>query len=127
MNMQISANGRLGRAPKRIETRTGTVMAVSSLAVELQVGQSDETTTQWLNLVTFGKTAEQLLQHDQGDLVRVLGNVQIGRWDRNGEPVDQLSVVAQALLSARTVRPGGKKAQQTKPAAVEEFDDEVPF
>ncbi len=110
-----SLYGRLGKPPKRIDTKTGTPMAVASLAVTLPASQSDETVTQWFNLICVGKVAEQLLRHDQGELVSVMVNLSMNQWQQaEGETVEQLSITANSLMSVRTSRPaGGRKSNDT--------------
>lgn len=131
-----SLYGRLGREPKRIETKTGTPMAVTSLAVTLPVSQSEETATQWFNLVAFGKTAKLLLKHDAGDLVGVMGSLSMNRWQRGEDTVEQLSVTAQAIMSARIARPSGGRKPERKDRQLSatqqddrqaDFEDEIPF
>lgn len=75
----------------------------------------------WLGIVAFGKLAELLLRHAKGDLVSASGRVQVRRWaDHHGTGRGQLRLVADALVSVRTVRPGGgrKRAEDQAP-----FDD----
>src|SRR5690606_2826280 len=106
--MAASAYGRLGGDPKSIETRTGTAMAVANLAVELPDRQN-ESHTVWLGVVAFGRVAETLTRHSKGDLLSVVGRVQLNPYtDREGTEREQLQIIADAIVSARTVRPGGK-------------------
>ena len=127
--MMISAHGRLGQDPRPIETKSGTAMAVVSIAVNVPVGQGNDTATQWLGLVALGRLADQLLRHNRGDMVNVAGNVQVNRWTgKDGGEYEQLQVVVDSLLSARTTRPGGRKRnEQGVGSAQPEFDDEIPF
>ena len=110
MTMQISAHGRLGKAPREIPTKTGTTMCSASIAVSVPLSRGDDTDTQWFDILAFGRTAEQLLRHQAGDMVNVFGSVQINRWQSNGETKQNLQIVAESLLSARTTRPGKRKA-----------------
>lgn len=132
--MQIIIHGRIGRDPKEIQTKTGTVMAVASVVVNLPIVRSDETEAVWLNLLAFGKVAESLLRHKQGDMVNVAGNVQMSQWtDANGELHSQWQVTADSLISARTTRPsGGRKAKPNgqsndRHAAAERFQGGAEF
>ena len=86
--MQISAYGRLGKDPKAIATQSGKAMTTASLAVRLDCREDGETFegTQWLNLLAFGKVAEQLERHKGGDLLNVFGRCQLSRYEtREGE------------------------------------------
>lgn len=106
MTAQIAAHGRIGKDPKQIATKTGTTMAAASIAVD--VSQREEQETLWLNVVAFGHVAESLLRHSQGDLISVAGRLQQNRWQTpEGEERVQLQVVADSLVSARSVRPAG--------------------
>ena len=110
MTMQISAYGRLGKDPKAIATQSGKAMTTASLAVRLDCREAGETFegTQWLNLLAFGKVAEQLERHKAGDLLNVFGRCQLSRYEtREGETRESLAVIVDALLSARSTRPGG--------------------
>ncbi|HEX2796054.1 MAG TPA: single-stranded DNA-binding protein [Immundisolibacter sp.] len=74
-----------------------------------------------LGIVAFGKLADLLLRHAKGDLLSASGRMQVRRWtDTDGTGREQLQLVADALVSARTVRPGGgrKRAEDGAP-----FDD----
>jgi single-strand DNA-binding protein len=73
--MQMAVHGRLGGDPKEITTRTGTTMAVDTIAVKLNT-RSEEQETEWLGLVAFAKTAEALLRHKRGDMLSASGRVQ---------------------------------------------------
>lgn len=110
--MQISAYGRLGKDPKAIQTQSGKAMTTASLAVRLDLRADGETLdgTQWLQLVAFGKQAEALARHRQGDLISVYGHCQLSRHEtREGETRESLAVIVDALLSARSTRPGGNR------------------
>lgn len=115
MSFQAAVHGRLGQEPKEIVTKTGTAMAVASIAVTVDSrGEEQEQETEWLGLVAFGTMAESLLKHKRGDMVSAGGRVQINTWTTgNGEQRRQFQIVADSLVSARTVRPGGgRKAKQ---------------
>lgn len=108
--MQASAYGRLGQEPKRINTQSGKPMAVSSLAVS--VGEAQDDHPEWFGVVAFGRVADDLLRHQKGDLVSVSGRVQRSTWTRgDGQTVQQLQIVADSLISARTTRPAGGKGK----------------
>lgn len=110
--MQISAYGRLGKDPKAIQTQSGKAMTTASLAVSLDLRADGETLdgTQWLNLLAFGKAAEQLERHKGGELLNVFGRCQLSRYEtRDGETRESLAVIVDALLSARSTRPGGNR------------------
>lgn len=144
MTAQISAYGRLVADPQTRTTASGTSMAMGRLAVALpcHTGQNGEA-TYWLGVVAFGTQAETLAKHQKGDLVSVAGNMQLNQWTgQDGGTQQGYQVVADSVISARTVRPGGKagqrgqatdalrRAQQPSRDEYDQrppFDDETPF
>jgi len=109
--MHVAAYGRLGGEPREITTSTGTAMAVANVAVEL-ADRHGEAHTQWLGVVAFGRAAETLLRHSKGEMISVSGRAQYNAYtDGNGIEREQLQVIADSVVSARSVRPsGGRKA-----------------
>ena len=104
--MQIAAYGRLGQNPKPITTKTGKAMTAASIAIELS-DRDGEAQTEWLGVVAFGRVAETLLCHSKGDLVSVAGRVQLSLFDtKDGESRRELQVIADSVISAKSVRPG---------------------
>jgi single-strand DNA-binding protein len=105
MTTQLAAWGRLGGDPKAIDTKSGKPMTVANLAAD--VGDEEP---EWLGLVAFGNQAEALAKHGKGECISVAGRVQRRKWSDNaGAEHQQLQVVADSVISARTVRPGGGK------------------
>ncbi|HAL2367968.1 TPA: single-stranded DNA-binding protein [Escherichia coli] len=141
MTAQISAYGRLVADPQLKTTSKGTPMTLVSMAVPLPCSQSDDgTATMWLSVLAFGRQADALAKHQKGELVSVAGNMQISQWtDQNGEMRQGWQVIADSVISARTVRPGGRKGQQgqatdalnrTKQQTGQQddpYEDEIPF
>lgn len=114
MTAQISAYGRLVADPQTRTTGKGTNMAMARLAVALPCNAADNgEATFWLSVIAFGKQADALAKHHKGDLVSVAGNMQINQWTgQDGGTQQGYQVIADSILSARTVRPGGKAGQQ---------------
>ena len=114
MTAQISAYGRLVADPQTRTTNSGGSMAMGRLAVALpcHAAEGGEVTF-WLGVVAFGKQADALAGHVKGDLVSVAGAMQINQWTgKDGGTQQGYQVIADSVLSARTVRPGGKTGQQ---------------
>jgi single-strand DNA-binding protein len=127
--MQIAAYGRLGQDPREIATSTGKAMAVASIAVTLPDRQGEEH-TQWLGIIAFGKVAETLLRHVKGDMISASGRAQHNAYTTsNGETREQIQIVADTVLSAKTVRPSGgrRKSETTGNGAHRPADDGAPF
>ena len=148
MSAQISAYGRLGGDPRPIETRTGTSMTVASVAVDVADPRdrgedgAGEAPPLWLGIVAFGRQAETLARHGKGDLVSVCGRLQSRRYTaKDGSERDGLQCVADAILSARSTRPGGgrRRGGSGVPSGADPappdpdgpepppFDDRLPF
>lgn len=146
MTMQIAAWGRLANDPKEISTTNGnTRMAVSTAAVDVADPRDEQDDAPlWLGVVAFGRQAEALLKHQKGDCVSVSGRVQRRRYQgQDGAQREQLQVVTDSLVSARTVRPGGggkakgnsgggkggggKQRQRQAPPPDNELDDPIPW
>ncbi|EPI8994918.1 single-stranded DNA-binding protein [Escherichia coli] len=116
MTAQISAYGRLVADPQTRTTNSGGSMAMGRLAVALpcHTAEGGEVTF-WLGVVAFGKQADALAGHVKGDLVSVAGAMQINQWTgKDGGTQQGYQVVADSVISARTVRPGGKRAESVK-------------
>ncbi|HIF8267294.1 TPA: single-stranded DNA-binding protein [Klebsiella pneumoniae] len=114
MTAQISAYGRLVADPQTRTTNSGSSMAMGRLAVALpcHAAEGGEVTF-WLGVVAFGKQADALAGHVKGDLVSVAGAMQVNQWTgKDGGTQQGYQVVADSVISARTVRPGGKAGQQ---------------
>ena len=111
-NATLAVYGRLGSDPREHSTRKGGAMATASLAVDVpdrtQGAEEGATETLWLRVTAFGRVAQDLAGHAKGDPVSVSGRLQFSRWtDRDGDEREQWAIVADALVSARTVRPRG--------------------
>ncbi|SLY49104.1 single-stranded DNA-binding protein [Klebsiella variicola] len=114
MTAQISAYGRLVADPQTRTTGKGTSMSMARLVVALPCKAADNgAATFWLGVNAFGKQAEVLAKHRKGDLVSVVGNMQLNQWTGlEGTSQQGYQVIADSVLSARTVLPGSKAGQQ---------------
>ena len=147
MTAQISAYGRLVADPQTRTTNSGGSMAMGRLAVALpcHAAEGGEVTF-WLGVVAFGKQADALAGHVKGDLVSVAGAMQVNQWaGKDGGTQQGYQIVADSVISAKTVRPGGKRStagmntsqpasrpQQTAPGweiydTPDDFDQRPPF
>lgn len=115
MTAQIAAYGRLVDDPQVKQTSKGTAMTLARMAVSLPCSQAqDGQATLWLSVLAFGKQADALARHEKGDLISVAGNMQISQWTgQNGETRQGWQVIADSVISARTVRPGGGQRKHT--------------
>lgn len=76
--------GRLGNDPESVVTQSGTPLTKFRLAVNRPPrGDSDEEETDWLDIITWGRTAETCAQYlSKGALVGIEGRVQSRTWER---------------------------------------------
>lgn len=113
MTAQIAAYGRLGTDPEERQSQAGKTWASTSLACQITDNGDqgeDGMPPQWFRVVAFGRVAETLARHSKGDLVSVSGRLTMNRWrDREGNDREQLQIVADTVVSARSVRPGGHR------------------
>ena len=56
-----------------------------------------------MGLVAFGTRADRLTEQRKGDALTIYGRLQMRRWESDGEAREQLQVVVETILSARTV------------------------
>lgn len=125
MSASMAFHGRLGGDPRTIETKTGKSMTVASVAVD--AGDTGDPAL-WVGIVAFGRLADELRRHHKGDMLSAAGRVQVRQYTgSDGEARQQLQIVADALLSARTVRPAGTRQRLPAPDAPprDPFDDPI--
>ncbi|EDW2053696.1 single-stranded DNA-binding protein [Salmonella enterica subsp. enterica] len=142
MAAQIAVYGRLVADPQTKTTSKGTNMAFARMAVSLPCSAAqDGQATLWLGVTAFSKQADTLAKHQKGDLVSVSGQLQINQWTgQDGSTHSGYAMVADSVISARTVRPGGGRSQQKSggnpppaqqqtaaPQDGEPFTDDIPF
>lgn len=111
MNAQIAMLGRLGAEPMIRKSQNGNDWTTASIAVSL--GKEDDAPATWFGVVAFGRVAETLCRHGKGDLVSISGRLQLNTYrDREGNDREQLQVVADTVISARSVRANANRRQQ---------------
>ncbi len=128
--IQAAIYGRLGADPVERLTRNGKTMVTASVAINAgrpDVGEE----TMWISVAAFGRAAEALARHAKGELIAVMGPLHLNRYTaRDGTERQGWSLTVDALMSARTVRPGGgrRRTESAKPApAGAPADDGAPF
>lgn len=140
MTAQTSIYGRLTADPQPHQTRTGTAMTSAKMAVDLPCKEDPEgKATWWVSLLAFGKQAELLASHSKGDMLSASGQLQMNRWKaQDGTLRETHQLIADTLISAKTVRPG-KKSNTVKNQSPDlpppsnayddkpQFDDDIPF
>ena len=127
--MQAALHGRLGRDPQPRTTASGNPMVVASIAVDVTPRDAEREEVLWVLLVAFGRLAEQLARHRKGELVSASGRLVLNRWTGNdGQERTTWEMVADSLVSARTVRPsGGRRKGGPRSEAAPDLENETDF
>ncbi len=127
MTAQIAAYGRIAADIQTKTTSNGNNMAFTRMAVSLPCRTAENgEAVMWLDVTAFGKQADALAKHTKGDLVSVSGQLQINQWTgQDGGTHSGYAMVADSVISARTVRPGGNpqpvKAILTVPQIIADY------
>ncbi|EKB3333048.1 single-stranded DNA-binding protein [Salmonella enterica subsp. enterica serovar Chandans] len=127
MTAQIAAYGRIAADIQTKTTSNGNNMAFTRMAVSLPCRTAENgEAVMWLDVMAFGKQADALAKHTKGDLVSVSGQLQINQWTgQDGGTHSGYAMVADSVISARTVRPGGNpqpvKAILTVPQIIADY------
>lgn len=107
--------GRLGRDP---EVKTGKNMAIANLAIATTRKIKEQETTEWHNVVTFGRTAEICQQYlRKGSSVYIEGRLRTRQWERDGQKHYTTEIVCemmQILSSGQSKPPKPPKPQKTR-------------
>ncbi len=138
--------GRLGKDPEMRYAPSGTAIAKFSIATNSsQKNQSGEwvETTEWHNLVAFGKTAELAGEYlKKGKQVFVEGRLSTSSWeDQQGQKKYKTEIIVSELqfiggkgdegngyqAPARQQSAPAAKPAEPEPAADTENDDDLPF
>ena len=136
MTAQIAAYGRLVDDPQTKQTSKGTPITLARMAGSLPCSQAqDGQATLWLSVLAFGKQADQLAGHEKGNVISVSGVMQVSQWTgQDGETRQGYQVIADSVISAKTVRPGGSRRKTTgtqgnqPPAGGDDpYGDDIPF
>lgn len=111
----------MGRLTKDVETRNtqgGASISNFSLAVERGfVRLGEERQTDFINIVTFGKTAEFVQKYfSKGQLVAVVGRIQSRNWeDKDGNKRNTVEVVADEVHFAEKKQDEARQTRQQEP------------
>ena len=82
-----------------------------------------------MKVLAFHRVADQLLRHSKGELISLSGRIQQTRWLRDGEEKTNLQIIADSVVSSKTVRPGGgrKKQESTSDPTTQFYNDTLTF
>lgn len=109
--IQVSIYGRLGRDPQERQTRSGNSVTTSSVAANATPSNYDgDTETIRFQVLVLGKARETQARHSKGDLVSLSGRIVQNRWtNQAGEEKTGMTIIADTIISAKSVRLGGAR------------------
>lgn len=108
--MYASVHGRLGSDPVASETKNGNPMVRASVAIDVTPHNAEEPETLWVTLLAFGPAAEALDRAAKGEMVTAQGRMTRGRYTgRDDTPRESWTLIPDAVLTARSARPSGKR------------------
>ena len=109
MTMHATVYGRASFEPRQHVTKSGKDMTTCRLAVDV-TGQGEEQMTLWPDVLAFGRSAEVLAAVEKGQMVSAMGRVTMSRYTaKDGTEREQLSLLADTIVTARSGRPGGRR------------------
>jgi single-strand DNA-binding protein len=110
MTVQAAVYGRLGRDAVVSRTANDKVMARCSLAVDVTAHGAEAQETEWVSVLAFAHAAHDLGRCKRGDMISVSGRLTRSRWTgKDGLERSGWSLLADGVISARTVRPSGRR------------------
>lgn len=120
-----------GRITKDPEVRyTSSQMAVCTVTLAIDRPTKDKV-TDFPRVVVFGKQAESLATYTKkGSMIGVVGSIQTGSYEKNGEKVFTTDIVANRVEFLSKAEGKPEKKQEEKQEVFESFaalDEEVPF
>jgi len=127
MSMQATVYGRAAFEPRQHQTKAGKPMASARLAVDV-TGKDDEQQTLWLDVLAFGRAADDLARVEKGGMVSAMGRVTRGTYTaKDGTERESWTLLADAVITARSGRPGQRRQPQQRAPAPAPFDDAMPW
>ena len=134
MSMHATIYGRAAFDARQHITKTGNPMTTLRLAVDVTNRDALEPETVWFNALAFGRAAEDLARVEKGQMVSAMGKVTRGQYTtQEGEVRESWSLLADAVITARSGRPGQRRRQdpRTPPQGppdpqAPDFDDPLP-
>lgn len=105
--------GRLIKDVDLKRTETGKAVGRFTLAVNRNFKTNDGQEADFINIVCFGKVAENTAQYcGKGSLVSIDGRLQTGSYEKDGQKVYFTSVIADNVTFLETKRSNGQGAQR---------------
>jgi len=110
MSMTAVIYGRAAFDPREHQTKTGQPMTTCRLAVDVTGRDSSDEQTIWIDVLGFGRAAEDLARVEKGSMVSAMGRATKGSYTaKDGTERENWTLLADAVLTARAGRPGARK------------------
>lgn len=110
MSMIASIHGRLTADPVRRTTKSGKDMTTVTVAIDV-TGNSEDQQTLFIGLLAFNRAADDLARASKGETCTAMGKVTKSVYTpAGGEPRENWSLLADAVVVAKSARPSGRKA-----------------
>lgn len=129
---RVMVLGNLGQQPQVRQTQGGSPVANLRLATNEswrdRVSGELKTSTEWHNIVAFGKTAEMVDRFlSKGSLIYVEGRLQTRKWqDQSGTDRYTTEILAQTIQLLDRAS-GAERPQNVQPRRDEAADDPLDF
>jgi len=109
--IHASIHGRAARDGELRQSQAGKTWCRVSVACEAGTDrESGEPLTQWLSVVGFGRQAEDLAKVEKGQTISAIGRLELTKWTgQDGEQREGLQLICDAVVTARSARPGGRR------------------
>lgn len=136
MTIVASIHGRLGSDPEQKTTASGKEMVRASIAVDVTGHNAEGEESLWISVLAFGRVAEQLARAARGETLAAMGKLTRGRFTgRDGQERESWTLLADAVITARSARPAGRKktdtarvhGASTRIQAPVDFEDQLSF
>lgn len=105
----VALTGRLTKDPELKYSQHGAAIARFTLAVNRQFKKDGQPDADFISCVAFNKTAENLCNFmSKGSQIGVVGNIQTGSYDKDGQRVYTTDVIANNIQFLEPKREGGQ-------------------
>jgi single-strand DNA-binding protein len=129
--VKLEIIGNLGKDPEVRQSKGGTSVCTLRVACTEKVKKGDnwEDHTEWVSVVTFGKTAENAGKYlAKGRQIYAEGRLQTSEWkDKDGKSRFNVEIVANTLKYIGGNGKGGAAQEQPSADSGPTGDDDIPF
>lgn len=120
--------GNLTRDPELKYSNGANQTAVCRFSVAINDGYGEKQTTDYINIVTFGKTAENCDRFlRKGNKVAIQGRIKTGSYERDGKKVYTTDVIGDRIEFLSKPEGKAEAPAQEVPQGFSTIDEDVPF